>query len=203
MRCVGLLRSVGGAAGLTAWLAVALACATGPVPAEFQDEAIKAEVFRIQAADILTIRVWKNPELSVEAPVLPDGTLSVPLAGAIPAAGLTTEELEDVLAAKYEEYIAAPAVSVTVAQVNSQRVSVVGEVIRQGWVNLYTDTRVVEALSTAGGFTPFANRRKVKIIRRLEGREIDYTFNYEAFVRGDAPGTNVRLQPGDTVIVSD
>jgi polysaccharide export outer membrane protein len=203
MRCVGLLRSVGGAAGLTAWLAVALACATGPVPAEFQDEAIKAEVFRIQAADILTIRVWKNPELSVEAPVLPDGTLSVPLAGAIPAAGLTTEELEDVLAAKYEEYIAAPAVSVTVAQVNSQRVSVVGEVARQGWVNLYTDTRVVEALSTAGGFTPFANRRKVKIIRRLEGREVEYTFNYEAFISGDAPGTNVRVQPADVVIVSD
>jgi polysaccharide biosynthesis/export protein len=87
--------------------------------------------------------------------------------------------------------------------VNSQRVSVVGEVARQGWVNLYTDTRVVEALSTAGGFTPFANRRKIKIIRRLEGREIDYTFNYQAFIHGDAPGTNVRLQPGDTVIVSD
>jgi polysaccharide biosynthesis/export protein len=203
MRCVGLLRSVGGAAGLTAWLALALACASGPVPTEFQDEAIKAEVFRIQAADVLVIHVWKNPELSVEAPVLPDGTISVPLAGAIPAAGLTTGELEDALAHKYGEYITAPEVSVTVSEVNSQRVSVVGEVSRQGWINLYTDTRVVEAISSAGGFTAFANRRKVKIMRRLEGREIDYTFNYEAFIHGDAPGTNVRLQPGDIVLVSD
>lgn len=203
MGCVGSLRRVCGAVGLAMGLALALACASGPVPPEFQDEAVKADVFRIQASDILLIRVWKNPELSVEAPVLPDGTISVPLAGAVPAAGLTTGELEDALAEKYGEYITAPEVSVTVAQVNSQRVSVVGEVARQGWVPLYTDTRVVEALSNAGGFTPFANRRKIKIIRRLEGREIDYTFNYEAFVHGDAPGTNVRLQPGDTVIVSD
>jgi polysaccharide export outer membrane protein len=161
-------------------------------------------VFRIGAADELLIRVWKNPELSVEAPVLPDGSISVPLVGAVPAAGLTTEELEDALAEKFKEYITAPEVSVTVSHMNSQRVSVVGEVVRQGWVPLYTDTRVVEAISSAGGFTPFANRRKVKIMRRLEGgRAVEYTFNYQAFIHGDAPDTNVRLQPGDVVIVSD
>jgi polysaccharide export outer membrane protein len=191
------------AAGLTAWLVLALACANAPVPPEFQDEAIKAEVFRIAPADVLIIRVWKNPELSVEAPVLPDGTISVPLASSVQVAGLTTAELEDVLAKKYEEYITAPEVSVTVSEVNSQRVSVVGEVVRQGWVSLYTDTRVVEAISSAGGFTAFADRRKVKIMRRLEGREIEYTFDYSSFVRGKAPGTNVRLQPGDVVVVSD
>lgn len=184
-------------------LALGAGCAVAPVPPEFQDEAIRAEPFRIGAGDVLFIRVWKNPELSVEAPVLPDGTVSVPLAGAVSAQGLLTDELEDALAAKLAEYITAPEVSVTVGQVNSQRVSMVGELNRPGPVGIGTDTRVVDALSSAGGFTPFANRGRVKIIRRLEGREISYVFDYDAFVGGGAPGTNVRLQPGDVVIVPD
>jgi polysaccharide export outer membrane protein len=184
-------------------LAFGAACATAPVPPEFQDEAVKAETFRVGAADILVVRVWKNPELSVEAPVLPDGTVSVPLAGSVSAQGLTTGELEDVLAQKLAEYITAPEVSVTVGQVNSQRVSMVGELAKPGLVPIGTDTRVVDAISFAGGFTPFANKGKVKIIRRLEGREVYYVFNYDRFVRGRATGTNVRVQPGDVVIVPD
>jgi polysaccharide export outer membrane protein len=184
-------------------LGLGLACASAPVPAEFQDEAIKAETFRIGAADLLNVRVWKNPELSVEAPVLPDGTLSVPLVGAVSAQGLTTGELEDVIAQKLDEYITAPEVTVTVSQVKSQRVSMVGEVSKPGLVDVDKDTRVVDAISNAGGFTAFADRGKVKIIRRLEGREVSYIFNYDRFVRGSAPGTNVRVQPGDVVIVPD
>lgn len=188
---------------MAACLVGTLACATTPVPPEFLDEAIKQGVFRIQPADVLQIRVWRNPELSLEAPVLPDGTISLPLADVVTAAGLTTEELEEVLTERYEEYITAPEVSVTVAHVNSQRVSMVGEVARQGWVQLDTETRIVDAISMAGGFTAFANRRKVKIMRHVDGRDVHYTFNYDAYVRGDAPGTNVRLQPGDVVYVSD
>lgn len=203
MSCWKSIGNAGRAAGVMMGFSLALGCATAPVPAEFRDEAIKAEVFRIGSADMLNVRVWKNPELSVEAPVLPDGTVSVPLAGAVHAQGLTTGELEDVVAQKLGEYITAPEVTVTVAQVNSHRVSMVGEVAKPGLLEIGTDTRVVDAISSASGFTVYANRSKVKVIRRLEGREVSYVFNYDRFVRGRAPGTNVRLQPGDVVIVSD
>jgi polysaccharide biosynthesis/export protein len=191
------------AVGVYLGLGLGLACALKPVPPEFRDEAIKAETFRIGAADLLVVRVWKNPELSVEAPVLPDGSVSVPLAGTVSAQGLTTDELEEVLKEKLAEYITAPEVTVTVSQVNSQRVSVVGEVTRPGLVAIGTDTRVVDAISSAGGFTPYANKGRVKVIRRHEGRELSYLFNYNRFVDGGAPGTNVRVQPGDVVIVPD
>jgi polysaccharide export outer membrane protein len=127
----------------------------------------------------------------------------VPLVGSVSAKGLTTNELEDVVAHGLEEFIAAPEVSVVVLQVNSKRVSVVGEVLRSGPQNVSLDTRVVDAISAAGGFTAFANRRKVKVIRRGAGEELEFRFDYDAFEAGRAPGTNVRLLPGDTVLVPD
>jgi polysaccharide export outer membrane protein len=181
----------------------ALGCAPQVVPAAFQDEAVEESVYRIAPSDVLVVRVWKNTEISVEAPVLPDGTLSVPLAGSIFASGLTTSELEDAIAAKLTDYIATPEVSVIVTQVNSKRVSMVGELLRAGQVDIGVNTRVMDALSTAGGFTPFANRKRIKIIRRTETGEEEFTFNYDAYVAGGAAGTNVRLEPGDVVVVPD
>lgn len=178
-------------------------CAPPPVPAAFEDAAIEESEYRIAASDRLEVRVWKNPELSVAGPVLPDGLFSVPLVGSVSAKGLTTDELEDLIAQGLDEFIAAPEVSVVVTEVNSKRVSVVGEVARSGPQNLSVDTRIVDAISMAGGFTPFANRRKVKVIRRVSDKEIEFRFDYDAFEAGRAPGTNIRLQPGDTVLVPD
>jgi polysaccharide export outer membrane protein len=185
--------------------AVVFAAACGPakVPPAFEDSAVQATEYRIAPADLLQIRVWKNPELSVEAPVLPDGTVTVPLAGSVSARDLTTAELEDLIAGKLSDYITAPEVSVIVSQVNSTRVSVLGEVQRPGPQNVSIDARVMDALSGAGGFTPFANRRKVKVIRYTPEGEAEYRFNYNAFAAGRAPGTNVRLRPGDVIVVSD
>ncbi len=192
-------------------LGLALGCATKPVPPEFRDEAVEQSEYRVGAADLVLVRVWKSPEASVEAPVLPDGTLTVPLAGVIAAQGLTTAELEDAIAERLAEYITAPEVSVIVQQINSKRASVVGEVQRPGFVGVGANTRVVEALSNAGGFTAFADRTHVKIIRSTENGEKEFNFNYDAYVGAGwyglvgkkAPGTNVRLQPGDVVVVPD
>jgi polysaccharide export outer membrane protein len=90
-----------------------------------------------------------------------------------------------------------------VLRVNSQRVSVVGEVNRNGLVDIGTDTRVVEAISYAGGFTAFANKKRVRIIRKTENGEVEMRFDYDRYVAGKAPGTNVRLQPGDVIVVPD
>jgi polysaccharide export outer membrane protein len=188
---------------LSAALAAA-ACAPQPVPPAFQEQTVEETEYRIAPADLLSVRVWKNPELSVDsAPVLPDGSYTVPLAGTVSAKGLTAAELEDVLSERLSEYIAAPEVSVIVIQVNSKRVSVVGEVNRNGPQTLSVNARVVDVIAAAGGFTTYANRRKVKIIRQAPEGEVEFRFNYNAYQAGKAPGTNVRLQPGDIVVVSD
>ncbi len=163
-----------------------------------------ASPYVIGASDVLSVRVWKNPELSVDVPVRPDGMISVPLLDDIHAAGLTAEELRDLVARELEEFVGNPDVTVVVTQTYSKRIYVIGEVGRSGPLGLATDTRVTDALAQAGGFSPFANKKKIKIIRRVEGGgENEYTFNYDAYVKGKAPGTNVILRPGDTVVVSD
>jgi len=189
------------AAALGALLALT-ACQSGPSappPATARAE----EAYRIGANDKLQVRVWKNPELSIEAPVRPDGMISVPLLDDVAAAGLTTEEMKEILTQEYAEYITNPEVSVLVVMTQSRRVSVIGEVQRPGPIPLVTDLRVMEALSVAGGFSTFANRRAIQLIRYVGEEEVVYIFDYKAFVKGDAPGSNVLLEPGDTIVVSD
>jgi polysaccharide export outer membrane protein len=82
-------------------------------------------------------------------------------------------------------------------------VSVVGEVARPGWVPLAATIRLMDAISLSGGFSPFANRKRVKVIRRSENGEVEFRFDYDAYVAGKVPGHNIRLQPGDTVVVPD
>jgi polysaccharide export outer membrane protein len=178
-------------------------CFARPVPPAFQDAAVAETEYRIAAADIVSVRVWRNVELSIEAPVLPDGTLTVPLAGTLHAEGLSSSELEDLIAQHLEEYITAPEVSVIVQQVNSKRVSVIGEVNRSGPQTLALDSRIVDALSSASGFTAFANRKRIKLIRRTSNGEEEYRFDFDAYEAGRAPGTNVRLLPGDVIVVPD
>jgi len=189
--------------GMLAVLLALCACATPEVPEEFLAEVEQSAEYRIMPADILEIRVWKNPELSVQAPVLPDGALSVPLVGEVEAEGLTSGELEELIATELAEFIANPDVTVVVLNVDSQRVYVVGEVQRPGPQALGVTMRLMDSLSTAGGFTPYADRRRIRVIRQLEGGEIAMTFNFNAYVKGNAPGSNVELQAGDVVVVPD
>ena len=163
----------------------------------------KAE-YVLGAGDMLTIRVWKNPELSVDVPVRADGMVSVSLIDDVQAEGLTPEELKAVITRELSEFISEPAVTVIVLQSNSRFVSVMGEVAREARVPLTRDLRVLEAITVAGGFGPFADKADVRIIRRQDGgSESEYRFDYGAYIRGRAPGTNIVLLPGDTIIVPD
>jgi polysaccharide export outer membrane protein len=163
------------------------------------------EPYTIGVTDVLRINVWKNPELSVEAvPVRTDGMISVPLINDVQAEGLTPEELKEVIARELSEYISAPDVTVIVVQINSRFVSVIGEVGQDTRVPLTRDLRVLEAIASAGGFGPFANKSDVRVVRRnADGTEAEYRFDYGAYIRGRAPGTNIVLQHGDTVVVPD
>lgn len=161
--------------------------------------------YTIGVTDVLKITVWKNPESSVEAvPVRSDGMISVPLINDVQAEGMTPEELKDVIARELAEYVGEPNVTVVVIQINSRFVSVIGEVVQDTRVPLTRDLRVLEAIAQAGGFGPFADRSDVRIIRRnADGTESEYRFDYGAYIRGRAPGTNIVLQHGDTIVVPD
>ncbi len=149
----------------------------------------------IGAGDKLTIRVWKNPELSVGVPVRPDGKISVPLLDDVQAEGFTAIELKEVITRDLSEYVTNPDVTVVVEQIN-KAVYVLGEVGRKGPILLASDLRVTDAISAAGGFGTFADKKRVKVIRRSENGEVEYRFNYDAYVAGKAPGTNLLLVPG-------
>jgi polysaccharide export outer membrane protein len=161
--------------------------------------------YTIGVTDVLRITVWKNPELTVDAvPVRADGMISVPLINDVQAEGLTPEELKDVIARELTEYVASPQVTVVVLQMNSRYVSVIGEVVQDTRVPLTRDLRVLEAIAQAGGFGPFADKTDVRIVRRnADGTESEYRFDYNAYIRGRAPGSNIVLQHGDTVVVPD
>jgi polysaccharide export outer membrane protein len=145
--------------------------------------------------------VWKNPELSVEVPVRPDGMISVPLLNDVKAAGMTADQLSAEITAKLEEFIAGPNVTVILLE-SAKRVFVQGEVQRPGAIPLSTRLSVLDAIAAAGGFTPFADQRDIRVIRRgPDGRELEFDFDYKAYVGGRAPGTNIALQPGDMIVV--
>lgn len=193
---------------LVAWLGLVVvlgACGRTPLPPPPDPDPASRAVYRIGASDVLAVSVWKNPEVSLQqVPVRPDGKISVPLAGDVQAAGNTTDELKAKLTEALAEYITAPDVTVVVVQMNSQRVSVMGEVNRPGPVPLAVDTRVLDAISAAGGFTVFADRGRVRVLRQQsDGTVQEYHFDYDDYVSGSAIGTNFLLRAGDSVVVPD
>jgi len=166
--------------------------------------ALDRDSYVIGPEDQLQIVVWKNPELSVTVPVRPDGRISVPLVDDVQAAGLTTSELKLVLSEKLEEFVKSPEVTVIVDRINSKRVYMLGGLASQSSIILTQDMRVLDAIAIAGGFTTFADKGDIKILRRKGNGLVEYRFDYDAFLRGDAPlESNFLLQPGDTIVVPD
>jgi polysaccharide export outer membrane protein len=162
------------------------------------------EIYQIGVTDLLRINVWQNPEISVDVPVRPDGKISVPLLDDVQAEGLEPTELKEVLTRELSEYVASPHVTVIILQMNSRFVSVLGGVKGEGRVPLTRNLRVLEALAATGGFTTFADKGNIRIVRRLpDGGEVEYRFDYDAYRKGKAPGTNIVLMNGDTIIVPD
>ena len=178
-------------------------CAGAGAPPPPEPEAGEREAYVIGIPDLLRIVVWKNPELSVEVPVRRDGKISVPLVDDVQAEGLSPEELKEVLTEALAEFVTAPEVTVIVQQINSHMVTVVGAVARSGQIPLVRQMRVLEAIATMGGFSVWAKKNQVKIIRQNGNETIEYVFNYGAFSSGKAPASNLLLQPGDTVVVPE
>ena len=196
-------KSVWGYVLLTAWALVGCAGRAPSLPPP-DPNPMDREIYLIGVTDVLQISVWKNPELEVVVPVRPDGKISFPLLDDVQAEGLRVMELKEILTRELAEYITAPDVTVIVAEMNSQFVSIMGAVPQSTRIPLTRDLRVLEAIATAGGFAMFSDKKNIRIVRRGPGGEdVEFRFDYNAYIKGKAPGTNIVLQHGDMVIVPE
>jgi polysaccharide export outer membrane protein len=151
--------------------------------------------------DILSVVFWKERDLSAEVVVRPDGKISLPMLNDVPAAGMTPEQLAEAIAKTATKYIRDPGATVMVREIRSRKVYVVGEVTKPGAFSLGNGMTVLQALAEAGGFTEYAKKSEVVIVRMESGTERRYKFNYNDVMRGKNTAQNIRLLAGDTILV--
>jgi polysaccharide export outer membrane protein len=182
-----------------------LGCAAPPPPPAPAARVVgAAREYVIGVPDLLEMTVWQQPDLSGSVLVRSDGKISVPLLGDIQAEGLTPEALAEQIQAALSDFVAKPHVDIAVVEMNSQVASVIGGgVVRSGTVALQRNTRVIDAIASMGGLTAFAKKSKIRILRDTPEGQIEYPFDYSAFIKGRAPASNIFLEPGDTVIVPE
>ena len=158
--------------------------------------------FVIGNDDVLAINVWKEPDISRSIPVRSDGKISLPLVGEVQAAGLTPLKLEKDIASKLKNYISEPEVTVMVQQVNSQKFNILGQVARPGTYVIANSPTVLDAIALAGGFRDFAKQKSIYVLRQGGGgADSRIPFNYKDVSHGKNMSQNIKLQPGDTIIV--
>ncbi len=155
----------------------------------------------IGGQDVLDINVWREAELTRTVPVRPDGKISLPLLNDVQAAGLTPTQLAEQITASLKKFVNGPQVTVIVTQINSQRIYLMGEVTRAGAYPLLPGMTVLQGLSSGGGFTQFANLKKIYVLRSVDGKQEKHPFNYKDVVSGKATDQNIVLKAGDTIVV--
>ncbi len=157
--------------------------------------------YRIAAEDVLQISVWKEEGLEREVIVRPDGGVSFPLAGNVIAAGKTPSEVEAEIATRLQRFIPDAVVTVSVVRLQGMRVYVTGQVRNPGQFTVGRYVDVLQAITLAGGLTPFAKDGDIKIIRREDGREVIHKFNFGEVRKGENLGQNIVLRTDDVVVV--
>jgi polysaccharide export outer membrane protein len=157
--------------------------------------------YTIGPGDILDISVWKEAALTKLVTVMPDGKISFPLIGQIPAKDLTIGELKASIEQKIIRYVPHPNLSVAIHQVNSLYIYVVGKVNESGRFELNANVNVLQALAMAGGLNPFAKKSKIKIFRENPSGTLIYDFNYDEVTQGKNLSQNIRLKRGDVIVV--
>ena len=157
--------------------------------------------YRVNAGDGLTISVWGEEGLTADVLVAPDGNCTFPLVGDVKAKGRTIAEIRQVLVSRLVRYIPDPVVTVSLIDISGNKIYVIGQVNRPGQYIMNPSLDVMQALSVAGGTTPFADLKSIKILRRTEAGQIALSFRYDEVVRGRNLAQNVLLQSGDLVVV--
>lgn len=160
------------------------------------------ETYVIGKDDMLSISVWKEPDLTKQIPVRSDGMISLPLIGEVQAAGRTPPQLEADITAKLQGFITEPQVSVIVQEIRSLKFNILGQVTKAGAYPLTAGMTIVDAIAVAGGFRDFAKKKGIYVLRdNGSGAEDRLAFNYKDFIKGKDAKQNIVLEPRDTIVV--
>lgn len=152
-------------------------------------------------SDVIHVNVWKEPEVSQTVVVRTDGNISLPLINEVKVSGLTPLQIQDLVGEKLKGFLNNPQVTVTVIEIRSKRAFITGEVARPGTYSLNAETTVLQLIAQAGGFTPFAKKDSIVVLRTEEGGQLRLKFKYKEVVQGKKTEQNIALHPGDTVVV--
>jgi polysaccharide export outer membrane protein len=159
-----------------------------------------AEYF-IGPEDVLGVVFWREPEMSGDVIVRPDGRISLPVIGETVAAGLTPEALRIRILEAASKYLSDANVAVVVRTINSRKVYITGRVTTPGTHPLTGPLTVMQAIALAGGLTEYSDAKNITILRSEKGATRIFKFNYKDVAKGKGLGQNVLLQPGDTIVV--
>jgi polysaccharide export outer membrane protein len=175
---------------------------------EALEEATKpvSKEFLLGPEDVLEVTVWRNQDLSRTVVVRPDGKISLPLIGDVQASGLTAAQVAAKIAARLTEFKENPNVSVSIKEVNSYFIYVLGEVLKPGKYPIKSYATVLQGVSLAGGFTNFASKNRMAVLRTVtngdgEQRQIRIPVPYDELVSGTGAIENFVLKSGDTIVV--
>jgi len=174
-----------------------------PEPSAIANATYSVGDYKICPEDVLEVIVWRNQDLSKVVTVRPDGKVSLPLIGDVVAVGLTPDQLTKEVITRLKDYKENPNVSVVVQQVNSYGIYVLGEVAHPGKYQLKSYTTVLQAVSMAGGFTPYAAKNKMFMLRKIPDKdtEVRIPIDYDEIVSGEDSTHNAIMIPGDTLVV--
>lgn len=189
---------VGARAQATRQPAAAQPAAAQPDAAQPQADTRAVAEYVIGPADVLQVVVWKEPELTRDTTVRLDGMVSLPLLGDVRAEGLTPAQFASELKKGLARFVESPRVTVTIAQSNSSRFYVVGQVVKPGEYPLSRRTTVLQGLAVAGGFREFAKLESILIVRQDQSVR---PVNYKRLAEGRDLSQNVALRAGDTIVV--
>lgn len=187
-------------------LMLGVACAE--IPREVLEEANRSfsKDFLLGPEDVVEVTVWRNQDLSRSAVIRPDGMISLPLIGDVQASGLTASQVSERISKRLSEYKENPSVSVSVKEINSYVIYVVGEVIHPGKYPLKSYATVLQGISLAGGFTQYASKNRMAVMRTVREsvgneRQMRIPVRYDDLVMGKGEVGNFRLLSGDTIVV--
>jgi len=189
---------------------VLMACLTAPCSEPLKTKTTAAapaappaaEEYTIGPDDVLVVNVWKEPEISRNVVVRPDGKISLPLVGDLRADGRTPVQLQEDIKGQLSNYLSNPEVAVIVQEARSQKFNILGEVEHPGSYPLSRSMTILDAIALAGGLRDFAKSRKIYVLRvGSDGSRMRLRFNYKEVIKGQSLSQNVELQPRDTVVV--
>jgi len=192
------------AAAAAVMLVSLFALAVGPAAAQPAAPSGDTSKYIIGPGDNLQISVWHNPELSTTVPVRPDGRISTPLVTDVVAAGRTPEELGHDIETRLKKYVSDPLVTVIVSSFVgpfSQQVRIVGEATTPKSLPYLAHMSVLDAMIAVGGLTPYASGNRAKLVRKINGKDVETTLRLSDLLKSGDLSANAELQPGDIIII--